>query len=235
MGTSYNPPIVTDGLVFCVDAANQRSYPKSGTTWSDLVGSNDGTMQNMTASNFSSDNGGSLIFTGTDDYISLGDIFSFGTGDFSIETLVLYNNLSSNIAGATVAKDNYSGSSTYKGFLLNISSGLNFETRNIVGGSGPNTNCRLSQANMSTGRWYFVHANRINNVLKLYVDGVLVDSAAESVATDVSNTHELRVASLSNSSTQRLNGNLSSVKIYNRALTGDEVRQNYEATVGRFT
>jgi len=234
MSLSHSPLIVRDGLVLCLDAANPRSYPKSGTTWSDLVGANNGTMQNMTSANYSSDNGGSLIFTGTDDYISLGDIFSFGTGDFSIETLVLYNNLSSNIAGATVAKDNYSGSSTYKGFLLNISSGLNFETRNIVGGSGTNTNCRLSQANMSTGRWYFVHANRINNVLKLYVDGVLVDSAAESVATDVSNTHELRVASLSNSSSQRLNGNISSVKIYNRALTADEIRRNYLSTKERF-
>jgi hypothetical protein len=36
MGTSYNPRIVTDGLVFCVDAANKRSYPGAGTTWYDL-------------------------------------------------------------------------------------------------------------------------------------------------------------------------------------------------------
>ena len=39
MGTAYNPTIVTDGLVLCLDAANSRSYPKSGTAWSDLAGS----------------------------------------------------------------------------------------------------------------------------------------------------------------------------------------------------
>ena len=37
MGTTYNPAIVTDGLVLCLDAANKRSYPGTGTTWSDLT------------------------------------------------------------------------------------------------------------------------------------------------------------------------------------------------------
>jgi hypothetical protein len=40
MGTSYNANIVTDGLVLCLDAANPRSYPGSGTTWYDLSGNN---------------------------------------------------------------------------------------------------------------------------------------------------------------------------------------------------
>jgi len=37
MSLNHSPSIVTDGLVLCLDAANQRSYPKSGTTWSDLA------------------------------------------------------------------------------------------------------------------------------------------------------------------------------------------------------
>ena len=38
MGVNYNPKIVTDGLVLCLDAANKRSYPGSGSTWNDLSG-----------------------------------------------------------------------------------------------------------------------------------------------------------------------------------------------------
>jgi hypothetical protein len=38
MGISYNPRIITDGLVLCLDAANRKSYPGSGTTWFDLSG-----------------------------------------------------------------------------------------------------------------------------------------------------------------------------------------------------
>jgi hypothetical protein len=40
VGVAYNPNIVTDGLVLCLDAANKRSYPGTGTTWRDLSGNN---------------------------------------------------------------------------------------------------------------------------------------------------------------------------------------------------
>ena len=44
MGVQYNPGIVTDGLVLSVDAADKTSYPGSGTTWTDIVGSSNGTI-----------------------------------------------------------------------------------------------------------------------------------------------------------------------------------------------
>ena len=40
MGLSHSPRIVTNGLVLCLDAANVKSYPGSGTTWTDLSGQN---------------------------------------------------------------------------------------------------------------------------------------------------------------------------------------------------
>ena len=38
MAVCYNPRIVTDGLVLALDAGNSKSYPGSGTTWTDLMG-----------------------------------------------------------------------------------------------------------------------------------------------------------------------------------------------------
>ena len=38
MGTFVGPNIVTDGLVFAVDAGSERSYPGTGSTWFDLSG-----------------------------------------------------------------------------------------------------------------------------------------------------------------------------------------------------
>tara|TARA_R100001369_G_C3241044_1_gene154134 strand:+ start:71 stop:667 length:597 start_codon:yes stop_codon:yes gene_type:complete len=38
MGTFGGPDIITDGLVLSLDAASTRSYPGSGSTWSDLSG-----------------------------------------------------------------------------------------------------------------------------------------------------------------------------------------------------
>ena len=40
MGFYRGPNIVTDGLVFAVDAGSERSYPGSGTTATDLAGAN---------------------------------------------------------------------------------------------------------------------------------------------------------------------------------------------------
>jgi len=38
MGLSHSPKIPTSGLILCLDAANAKSYPGSGTTWTDLSG-----------------------------------------------------------------------------------------------------------------------------------------------------------------------------------------------------
>ena len=64
----YGPRIVSNGLVLCLDAANKRSYPGTGTTWTDLSGnSNNGTLTN--GPTFSAGNMGSILFDGTNDYV----------------------------------------------------------------------------------------------------------------------------------------------------------------------
>ena len=44
MSVKNRNSIVTDGLVFYVDAGNEDSYPGSGTTWTDLIGGFGGTL-----------------------------------------------------------------------------------------------------------------------------------------------------------------------------------------------
>ena len=69
MSLSRGPKIVTNGLVLYLDAANKKSYPGSGTTWTDLSGNNNtGTLTN--GPTFDSNNGGSIVFDGTNDYVS---------------------------------------------------------------------------------------------------------------------------------------------------------------------
>jgi len=82
MGTSYNANIVTDSLVLCLDAANPRSYPGSGTTWYDLSGNgHNGTLVNGVG--FNSGERGSMIFDGTNDYIDYGNFLDDPT-DFTV-------------------------------------------------------------------------------------------------------------------------------------------------------
>ena len=65
------PRIITDGLVLYVDAANTKSYPGSGTVWTDLSPTQiTGSLTN--GPTFNSANGGSIFFDGTDDIVDLG-------------------------------------------------------------------------------------------------------------------------------------------------------------------
>ena len=70
MGLSHSPSIITQNLVLCLDAANSKSYPGSGTTWYNLIpGGVNGTLTN--GPTYSSANGGVIALDGVNDYISL--------------------------------------------------------------------------------------------------------------------------------------------------------------------
>ena len=244
MGTTYNPPIVTDGLVFCVDAANQRSYPKSGTTWSDLVGSNNGTLTNTDNSNFSTDNGGVINLDATNEYLKIAG--PKPTTNMSI--CLWFYPLSSNNSfwhkmlifpyGATswtlpyasyqMAVSNYQvGSSKIKAFFSvdnNWSSNNAVDTDTIV-----------------FNRWYYAVGTFDSGVMKLYVNGVLKStndrsSAGTSIIYHSSNRTDLMLGTNAEYFVgESFNGGMAHVSIYDKTLTADEVRQNYEATVGRFS
>ena len=107
MSIFYNPRIVTDGLVLALDAGNTKSYPGSGTTWTDLSGrGNTGTLTN--GPTYSSANGGSIVFDGTNDHVTMSGNnisgLSAETTDFSICIWVKYNSTAS--YGAFFAKQN---------------------------------------------------------------------------------------------------------------------------------
>ncbi len=73
MGIRRGPNIVTDGLVFAVDAANPSSYVSGSGVWKDqTINQNNGTLIN--GPTFDSENGGSINFDGTDNYIDCGRI-----------------------------------------------------------------------------------------------------------------------------------------------------------------
>ena len=87
MGAYGGPDIITDGLVFAVDAGSERSYPGSGTTATSLISSNTGTLTNGVG--FGSGNGGHWEFDGVDDYVNIGNGVSFEyTDSFSFSTWI---------------------------------------------------------------------------------------------------------------------------------------------------
>lgn len=235
MGTTYNPAIVTDGLVFCVDAANQRSYPKSGTTWSDLVGSETGTLNNMSfASNFTDDNRGEFIFDGSSDYVQLSNNILNGLSlDGGITFSAWINSASPNNQNFIFGVWRQS-SSTDQAALFIFNSGPYFA---VADGSSSETGGGASNT-ISAGTWHYITGTwETNRSIKLYTDGVLSGTATQTGNGYNSNSSgsNFYIGAQVQSSFRYFDGEIACLQLYSRALTADEVRQNYEATVGRYT
>jgi hypothetical protein len=215
MGTSYNPPIVTDGLVFCVDAANQRSYPKSGTTWSDLAGANDGTLTNMTfANNFSSDNGGVFTFDGSDESVDCGN--PGWSASYLTVTAWIYITTGSRYQHIVDSSGNI--------WHLAI---LNSNRPYFATSAGYHTGAPV----LDNNKWYMLTGRTRSSGHDIIIN----TSIGQTITSNVQpSTNNLKIGHWQNGG-RFFAGKIANTLIYNRSLTDDEVRQNYEATVGRFT
>jgi hypothetical protein len=232
MSLNHSPAIVTDGLVLCLDAANVRSYPKSGTTWSDLAGANDGTLTNMDfANNFNTDNSGNFTFDGASDFIDLGANI---VDPFPITMCVWFRTTTTPSASNMIfAQANSTNANNYQIFQFYTDAKLYWQVR----GGSSTTAQSISSTTLNDGIWHYavgVSASSSNH--KLYIDGVLDGSSTTSVGTSSPDTLRIGCWKRNNGSESNFyNGDVGLAQMYNRALTGDEVRQNYEATVGRYT
>ena len=238
MGVTYNPRIVTDGLVLALDAGNSKSYPGSGTTWTDLSGNgNNGTLTNMDGANLDSANGGSLTFDGTDEEIrvNISNFFTSYSQQITMETWVYIP------TSATWSNGYYGGIFTRGAFdgchgLWRTSSNNNvvFYCRTIGGGTAVS-----SRATITRDTWYQLVGVWTGSGTQLYVNGVLVDSDSGSLGdTENSGSYGVfeigREAAASGAFGNRFTGNQASCKIYNKALTASEIQQNFNATRSRF-
>lgn len=221
MGTSYNPRIVTDGLVLCLDAANPKSYPGSGTTWSDLSGKgNNGTLTN--GPTYSSANGGYIVFDQIDDRINLGNV-SLPTTALSVSAWIYDTDTSNGY------RDFFTKAGHFKFRIDNNSEGGNLSSFVWISGS---PEPRLSTS-WTKNVWTNVSFTwNTNGNFRLFTNGILRSSSTTRSGTLNTTTNELTVGSDQSSTFWK--GNISNVLIYNRTISDTEVQQNFNATRGRY-
>ena len=97
MGLVHHPNVVTDGLIGGWDAGNRRSYPTTGTTWTDLADGNNSTLVNGGSGlTFDSANGGAIVFDGTNDYTTATNFDNVspvsGTNSFAFSMWIYLDN-----------------------------------------------------------------------------------------------------------------------------------------------
>jgi hypothetical protein len=226
--------IVTDGLVLYLDAANTKSYVSGSTAWSDLSRSgNNGTLVN--GPTFNSGNGGSIVFDGSNDYISttIPTVRSLTGTRSSIS--IWFRVVNNTTRGVLIADWSSSGDLEtcrleISGFLM--TSGKIGGTINSLGGAATPVQSTIT---ISNNIWYNVVLQYDGTNTSLYLNGNLEASLVTTErGSNPTGNNRVSIGRGGAFNGLYLNGNIAQTLIYNRALTAQEVLQNYNATKGRF-
>jgi prepilin-type N-terminal cleavage/methylation domain-containing protein len=229
---SLNPYIVTNGLVLNLDAGNPASYPGTGNTWFDLSGNNNnGTLINGVG--FDSANGGALSLDGVDDYILAGRIPFTGNSNVSLSWGVWVYPQSSNGNIMSMSSSNPQGA-----WNMPPIAASNQRFRGKIW-----SNSYLFSSIYSLNNWYyivFVWEYSLTSFIRgqfLYVNGELQSSQTNInySSSNLDNFIFLGQLNPGADNTGMFNGKYGLFHIYvNKALTPEEVQQNFNATRGRF-
>lgn len=216
--------IVTEGLIFCVDALDKTSYPGSGTTLFDLSPqSNDGTISSAT---FNSS--GYFTFDGTNDYINHTFDFTDLTA-LSVEAWVYQNSQGSFNTILGQWRNNHFAMSSV--VLESVGSEMWFILAN-----GANL-FSAKKTNFTTSAWHHVVGTWDGSTVRVYVDGTIGGTTASTSTMNDSSLPTL-IGGIQTTTGGYVdgdwNGRVASAKVYNRALPLSDISKNFNAHRERF-
>jgi hypothetical protein len=221
--------IITNGLVLYLDAGYTSSYPGTGTTWNNVSGVSGGTGTLTNGPTYDSANGGSIVFDGIDDKVDCGDPTSLRLSSTLTIQVIFYIN-SYNIWAGLIGKNN-NLKSVYGLNLSPTSQRLRFNYNNI----SPWTNNVETTSTISTGQWIIASVTYDGENVRFYLNGVLDKTQyIGSVTFDTSAGYPLDIGWDNPGGDEYFNGKIAQAVIYNRALTQNEITQNFNAAKSRF-
>jgi len=226
MGVAYNSRIVTDGLVLALDAGNTKSYPGSGTTWTDLSGNgNNGTLVNGVG--YNSSNLGSLVFDGVNDGVNIPHNSNIDIrNQITIECLFYLNSFT---AGGPYTDRITLITKAYSYYMtINVSGKIDTYFYGTGGYYSSNSSVNLNQ-------WTHVVVTFNGSIINWYINGIIDKSLSQSGTITPVRDGVLGIGrEVFEDYGRGMNGRISNAKLYNRALTAAEIRQNFQALRGRF-
>ena len=216
-GTSISV-IVTEALVFNLDAGNTASYSGSGSTWTNLgsAGSGaNGTLMNSPA--YSSSGGGSLVFNGSTQYVNCA-VTKTANCTFSC-----WAKTTATLSQPMLFITGPNGSGPDLLFYSGVIAWNSWDGVAASFGSIPSS--------VNNGNWHHfaVVTDTVANNTKLYYDGSLFGTTTYKSAAA---STDLRIGGTTD--TYMWNGSIATFTVNNIALTADQVASNYNAARGRF-
>lgn len=222
---AYYGGIVKDGLILFLDAGKQDSYPRSGTNWIDISGFNN-LGQLVNSPTFNSDNYGSILLDGTNEFVNLGipTSMEFGnSGSYSFCYWLLksspFKNYDSILSMGQVANQRMHFLISSDGLIYRWNS---FSTTGLT-------------LNIWTNVVYTYNSSGVNTgTEKFYINGVETNSRTGAMPNWISTGDRWIGLHSFGGGSWGFNGRIATFMSYNRVLTSQEVSQNYNATKSRF-
>ena len=230
VGNWRGPNIIKEGLVLYLDADSPNSFypPTADITWKDISGNrNNGTLTN--GPTFSSANGGSIVFDGVNDYVILPSTIS-NTIQTAVTMMCYVYIETTTLFGSILGYNNPGNIGRLFSFQVRSSSNVNpasiffmLYTDQIHSGASTNVNFL---------EWHHVAATYDGINTKMYLDGTLSSQTNHTGSFAPSNVNQYIGSDVERG---RYSSNkFGAVQIYNRALSAQEVLQNYNTTKTRF-
>jgi hypothetical protein len=223
MALQHSPSIVTSGLVLCLDAANPRSYPGTGTSWTDISGNNAiGTLTN--GPTYNSANGGSIVLDGVNDMVQVPNTSGLLGFTGPITLMAWVNGASGLVISSGVAYGLFSEGSIRYWYWSGSPNWINYSTVSSVIPSNVWTHIAVSHTPGGSYLPFF------------YANGNAVASTGSApTPVNAGSPSSLTIGEYNGYQPYSpYNGKVSNVQIYNRALTAAEVLQNFNALRGRY-
>ena len=225
MGAYGGPDIITDGLSFAYDAGSERCYSGSGTSATNLMSqASPGTLQNGVG--FNTANGGFWEFDGVDDKIEVTNFpISVFNGSCTMESWVYWNDDS-----RSIILGNYNVGAND----VNFEKLDNYRLRFYWNRGERDVTTSYNAVSWSVWQCVVFVRDTAANAFKFYVNGILVQTTSNDGSNIASTGSTFRIGADSRNGSTVTNGDISTVRMYNRALTSAEVLQNYNAQKNRF-
>ena len=239
MALAHSPSITRTGLRLWLDAANTKSYPGSGTTWTDLTGNGfNGTLVNSPT--FNSSNNGSLVFDGSTNYSTSGAV----SGSFTSFTVQawFYPTSVTNYRNVIDCNFNYNATTGNIGprLEMNSSGNLNWLYSNITGDNNQYYVQNVVVSGLAANTWHHAAITYNGTTSTTYYNGqdtglsrTLQGSPTGFVGV-MNNVFVGKGFFLDSAATRSLAGRVGVVLLYNTALTANNIRNDYEALRGRY-
>lgn len=229
MATKYSPKIVTDGLVLCLDAGNNKCYPRSGTSLTDLTRLG-GTVTTGNSPTFSGNNGGYFTFNGTNQYINVSRTdLNGGSWAYTNVTCCVWINIDPTCS--TGDNNIATVESTWEYRFNNAGDSTNayvYFASNPWAWLGPGT-VPMNVWQMLTFRHGASTGDILSNRTIVYSTNISGTLGGGSSADPY-----LTIMGRTSGNGSLAKGNMAICMVYNKALTDNQIIQNYNATKGRF-